>query len=281
MLPVQVGFGVTALVPAALRIALIALAGWLTVVWFCGAVYVAVSYVAAAPHVPARPLGRVLRSVLVESWLVLWSQPLLPLFQITGKRMSTGGGTVPVVLVHGYFQNRVDFLYLASRLRRAGCGPIVACNFFWPQPLESSSATVARFVDRVLRETGAPAVDIVTHSTGGIFALDLLEQRPEVIRRAALLALPGRGVVWRGPVVGASGSQLRANSRFLATRSNEVRADVPVLSVYSLHDNMVHPAATSELTGPAVTNVQVEDLGHLSILFDRAVADEVCDFLLA
>ena len=37
--------------------------------------------------------------------------------------MGTGGGEMPVVLVHGYFQNRVDFLYLASDSGSAAPGP--------------------------------------------------------------------------------------------------------------------------------------------------------------
>ena len=88
--------------------------------------------------------------------------------------MGSGGGDVPVVLVHGYFQNRVDFLYLARRLRAAGAGPIYACNFFWPQRLEQSSDDVRSFVARVLAETGAEQVDVLTHSSGGLFALDMI-----------------------------------------------------------------------------------------------------------
>ena len=215
-----------------------------------------------------------------EMWTVMWTQPLAPIFQVfLGVRMGAGVGEIPIVLVHGYFQNRVDFLYLARRLRKAGSGPLFACNFSWPQSLERSSATVEQFVEWVCSETGAREVDLVTHSTGGLFALDLLVRRPGSIRRVAVIAIPGKGVPWRGPLIGSSGSQLRAGSSYQANRPSIV-ADTPVLSIYSVHDNVVHPASTSRLQDGLTENVEVEGPGHLSVLFDRRIADRVCDFLL-
>lgn len=267
------------LVAQALRIVLIALAAWLTVVWVCSAVYVAATYVEAVPHTPKRSLSETLRSVIRESWCVAWTQPLLLLFQFAGKRLGGGASGTPVVLVHGYFQNRVDFLYLARRLREAGSGPLYACNFFWPRPLEESAVSVGDFVEAVRRETGAEKVDLLAHSSGGLLALDLLGDRPEWIRRVAVIAIPWRGVTWRGPVIGASGSQLRAGSPYMQSRPTSVEGG-PILSVYSAHDNLVHPAQTSRISGPNVVLHEVEDLGHISMLFDRHVADTVCDFLL-
>ena len=262
-----------------IRIALIALAGWLSVVWIFGALYVSVSYVAAAAIVPKRPLPSLLRAVLRESWLVLWTQPLLLWFQFFGRRLGSGGGGVPVVLVHGYFQNRVDFLYLAHRLRAAGSGPLYACNFFWPQSLEASSENVRAFVEAVRAETGSTAVDLLTHSTGGLFALDIIAEEPNIVRRAAMIALPARGVPWRGPVLGKSGAQLRTGSLYQTRRSVRV-SGTPVMSIYSAHDNVVHPVQTSRLEGPSVTNVEISGPGHLAVLFDRRVGDAVCDFLV-
>jgi len=268
------------LVSSALQVAVLALAVWLTAVWLAGAVYVAVSYPFSQAHVPARSTGELLRAVLTECWCVLWTQPLLPLFQVLGFRLGSGGGRVPVVLVHGYFQNRVDFIYLVARLRAAGVGPMYAVNFFWPQKLERSSAAVRRMIAKVCAETGAEAVDIVTHSAGGLFALDVLSDSPELVRRAVLIAVPAGGVPWRGPLLGPSGSQLRADSGYTRSRGRVVESSA-VLSVYSAHDNVVHPVETSRLEGPAVRNLEIDGPGHLAILFDRRVADAAADFLTA
>jgi triacylglycerol lipase len=263
-----------------LKIALIVVAAWVTIVWLSGALYVAVSYAVAIGQLPPRPLSHTLRSVLLESWNVLWSQPLMPWFQLFGKRMLTGGGTVPVVMLHGYFQNRVDFLYLASRMIRRGSGPLYACNFFWPQSLDTSAENVLAFVEKVLSQTGAEQVDLLTHSSGGLLALDIIDAHPELIRRAAFIALPAHGVQWRGPILGTSGEQLRSDSHYYANRRADTRG-VPALSIYSAHDNVVYPVETSILEGPNVVNEEVQGLGHLAILFDNHVANTVCDFLLA
>jgi len=267
------------LVPA-LRIALLALAGWVTIVWACGAIYVAVTYIEALRHIPERSVSATVRSLLLECFAVAWSQPMLPLFQIAGERLSSKRDGTPIVLVHGYCQNRVDFLYLAYRLRKAGSGPIFACNFFWPQPLENSADDLNAFVDQVRRATGAEKVDLLTHSSGGLLALDVLAERPEWIRRVVVIAIPWHGVTWRGPVIGRSGSQLRADSLYTRSRP-QVILGAPVLSIYSIHDNLVHPPETSLIEGAYVTTRKVENLGHLAILFDRAVGDAVCDYLLA
>jgi len=120
---------------------------------------------------------------------------------------------------------------------------------------------------------------MLTHSSGGLFVLDILADNHDVIRRAALIAVPARGVPWRGPVIGTSGTELRTGSRYQEEHTNRVDG-VPVLSVYSAHDNMVHPVETSQLLGDGVQNVEVQDLGHLSVLFDRKIGDIVCDFLM-
>ena len=262
-----------------LRVVLIALGVWVVGVWVIGAGYIAVTYVEAVRYVPRRSLADTMRSMLRELWCIVWTQPLLPLFQFAGKRLGDGNGGTPVVLVHGYFQNRVDFLYLARRLRAAGSGPLYGCNFFWPQRFEASSVSVLEFVEAVRKKTGAEQVDLLTHSSGGLLALDILAERPEWVRRTCVIAVPWKGVPWRGPVIGRSGSQLRASSLYTQNRPSEIVGG-PVLSIYSAHDNLVHPMTTCQISGPDVTLLQVENLGHLAVLFDRRVADAVCEFLL-
>lgn len=262
------------------RVALVVAGVWVAAVWAVGALYVAMTLVESAPYVPSRSPLAVLRFALREYWLVMWTQPLLPLFQFVGRRMGTGGGEIPVVLLHGYFQNRVDFVYLARRLRAAGSGPLYACNFFWPQPLEGSSASVRAFVNTVMRETGATHVNLVAHSSGGLLAMDLVTAEPGWVRSVVVIAMPWRGVTWPGPVIGTSGEQLRAHSAYADNRPDEIDSG-RVLSIFSAHDNVVHPVGTSQVKGAGVKLHEVENLGHLAILFDRGVGDAVCEFLLA
>jgi len=55
---------------------------------------------------------------------------------------------------------------------------------------------------------------------------------------------------------------------------------LPTLSIFSTHDNIVHPKETSHLVRRGGRDVEVEGIAHLSILFSPVVAEHVASFLL-
>ncbi len=241
-------------------------------------VYVLASFAMMRRHVERRPRWAHLREALREAVWAAITQPLLPLFYVLGRRMAAGKGT-PIVAVHGYTQNRVDFLRIARACRRAGVGPVYGFNYPWFATVPEAARRLARFVEQVRRETGAGRVDLVAHSLGGLVSLEYAHgPGADHVRRLVTIASPHAGVAWRGPIVGRCGPQIRAGSAFLAARADRA---VPAasLSIYSTHDNVVHPPATSTLAGRGGHDHSVSDVGHLSILFDPRVAAAVVDFL--
>jgi pimeloyl-ACP methyl ester carboxylesterase len=257
---------------------------WLALVAACLAVgilgYVGGSFVLMRAHTEPRPLGRVVREALRETLWAALTQPLLPLFYFVGRRLARAEGGVPVVMVHGYTQNRVDFLLLARACARAGLGPVYGFNYPWFATVHDSAARLARFVDDVKRETGAAHVDLVAHSLGGLVAVEYLRAHGGVaeVRRLVTIASPHAGVPWRGPILGACGPQMREGCAFLEEHAR-TPLDVPCLSVYSTHDNVVHPPRTSALAHRGALDRAVEHVGHLAILFDPEVARACCQFL--
>ena len=241
--------------------------------------YVVGSYLLARAHHEARPFPVFLRAALFEVLCALAVQPLVPLFYLLGRRMAGGDGE-PVVLVHGYFQNRADFVWMARALRRAGLGPVYGINYPWTASIVNNAVRLAAFVERVCRETGKEQVSIVAHSMGGLVALEYLHEPAgqRRVRRCVTIASPHAGVVWRGPILGASGIELRKGGAYLLERV-ERRIAVPTLSIFSTHDNIVHPPATSALVARGGTDRPIEHAGHLSTLFDRTVLGEVIAFL--
>jgi pimeloyl-ACP methyl ester carboxylesterase len=243
-------------------------------------VYVAGSFALMHAHVDRRPATRHLLEALREiAWAAL-TQPLLPLFYFVGRRLASGHG-IPVVVVHGYTQNRVDFLRIARGLARAGLGPVYGFNYPWFASVHANAARLARFCDSVRRETGAARVDLVAHSLGGLVALEYLhEAGPQHVRRLVTIASPHAGIAWRGPIVGAGGAQLRRGSAFLVERASRA-VPVPCLSVFSSHDNLVHPSTSAMLAPRGGRDHAVGDVAHLAILFDPRVVRAVVDFLAA
>lgn len=260
-----------------LRLAL-EIAGGFAAAFTVGAlVYLLGSYALMRRHVEPRPLRAWLRAMLFEALTVFLTQPLLPLFYLIGAR-SSGTGTHPVVFVHGYMQNRVDFLGLSRWLKKRGLGPFLGFNYPWYEDIASSGRRLARYLERLAGE-GIGKVDLVCHSMGGLVALEAIRAGgAPFVRRVVTIATPHQGVQWRGPVIGRSGPQLRFGNAFLSERSD--RVPVPVLSIFDPHDNVVHPASTSMLLARGGEDASVAGAGHLSILFLPEVAERVAAFLL-
>jgi pimeloyl-ACP methyl ester carboxylesterase len=240
------------------------------------AVYLAGSFLLMWRHVPARGWIASFRELVREAFWVALTQPLLPLYYLLGRRMAGGSGT-PVVFVHGYFQNRVGFLYLARALARRGVGPLYAFNYSWLRDVPTIARGLSRFVARVLEETRAAEVDLVCHSMGGLVAVHYLAYEGGVdrVRRCATIATPHKGVQYRGPILGAAGGALRAGHGIAQLPG------VRWLSIYSTHDNVVHPASSSHLDDSVAENVSVGGVGHLAILFQGRTADVIARFLAA
>jgi pimeloyl-ACP methyl ester carboxylesterase len=243
--------------------------------------YVAVSYASMLAHVQRRPVAVLLREALREVWWALLTQPIMPFFYVAGRRLSRGRGSVPVVAVHGYMQNRVDFLRIAGACARAGSGPVYGFNYPWFGSIRANAERLARFVDDVRRETGASQVDLVAHSLGGLVAMEFVHHdRGSRVRRAVTVASPHAGVAWRGPIVGACGPEMRVGCEFLLERARRA-VPVPCLSVYSTHDNIVHPPKTSALSARGGVDRCVEHVGHLAILFHADTVMAIVSFLSA
>lgn len=240
--------------------------------------YTFFSYAIAHRFVEPRPFRSLVSHATREATLSLFVQPLLPLFFFVGRRMGGRKQGQPIVFVHGYFQNRVDFLYLARVLSKAGLGPLYGVNYWSFGRIERSAATLARFVERVCEEQGASSVDLVCHSLGGLVAAEFARTHPARVRRCVTIASPHGGIAWPGPVLGPSGAQMRRKGKYLAERA-DLPWEVPLLSIYSTHDNVVYPAATSAREHVGGQDLVIDGPGHFAILFHPETAEATRAFL--
>jgi triacylglycerol lipase len=154
-------------------------------------------------------------------------------------------------------------------------------NYPWFGSIQANARRLARFVDRVCRETGATQVDLVAHSLGGLVAMEYVHDGGGLrARRVVTVACPHAGVAWRGPIVGACGPELRVGGAFLVQRAGR-SLTVPCLNLYSTHDNVVYPPQTSALVRRGGSDRTVDHVGHLAILFHGDVLREIVTFLAA
>jgi pimeloyl-ACP methyl ester carboxylesterase len=118
---------------------------------------------------------------------------------------------------------------------------------------------------------------------GGMVALAYLRLAGEgaAVRRCVTIASPHGGVLWRGPLPGWSGAELKSNGDFVQRTAALPIGGVEVLSIFSTHDNLVYPPTSSMLASRGGRDHSVEGGGHFTILFSPETLAQVTSFLKA
>ncbi len=206
--------------------------------------------------------------------------------------MARGSRPRPVVVVHGLWMPGPETAVLRRRLAAAGFAPHPFRYRSVAARLDDSAAGLAGLVDAL----GAPAVDLVGYSLGGVVVLAMLERvRPAHSGRVVCLGSPLRGSLSAerlarlpggGRVLGAGMRDLVARGGFDAWRGAQpvgVVAGDLALSFGRL---------LGPLPGPNDGTVMVEETrldgaadhivvhaSHTTLMFSRRVADETVHFL--
>lgn len=224
----------------------------------------------------------------------------------------------PVVLVHGTMENLgSNWVALSPMLKNAGyC--VYALNygmnalslgrFGGLADISSSAGELSTFVNKVLASTGAPKVDIVGHSQGGMMPNYYIKRLGGAAKVHTLVGLApsNHGTTLSGIVnlgvslnllgfansiivgVGAPAlEQQEVNSSF----QNALWADgdtvpgVRYVVIETNNDEVVTPYNHAFLTGANVTNILVQDqcpsdhVGHIGIMVDSPSLQNVMNQL--
>jgi pimeloyl-ACP methyl ester carboxylesterase len=260
--------------PMALRLAIIAASFGLARHW-------------GSPRAPGEETGIAAGLVMVaDEWLAMLANNFawLP-FEHSVLRPDpplAPQATAPVILVHGYFSNRGTLCRLAEALDAAGAGPVFVPSLpAVVAPIEEFSAHLDSVVRQLTQASGQAKAILVCHSMGGLVARACLRAHgADRIAGIVTLGSPHHGSALAVLGSGENGRQMRPGSEFLrGLEAGESAAapGVPLLSVFTAHDNLVAPQESSRL--PWARNVRVAGVGHLAMLADprvhRAVADEI------
>lgn len=218
----------------------------------------------------------------------------------------------PVVLVHGTFGDMTDSWQALSPLLADHGYCVFALNyggaaggiFQGYQDIPASAGQLSAFVDTVLAATGAAKVDIVGHSQGGMmprYYLDFLGGAAKVDALVGLSpsnhgtnldglfgllnAFPG-GSSFLGSLCAAC-TQQAVGSTFL-TNLNAGGDTVPGVRytvIATRYDEVVTPYTSQFLSGPAVTNLTLQDqcgldfADHLAVIYDPVALNDVLNAL--
>ncbi|MFD4372775.1 lipase family alpha/beta hydrolase [Streptomyces sp. NPDC058486] len=207
---------------------------------------------------------------------------LAPVRPGEGPLPVTPGGGRPVVLLHGFVDNRSAFLLLRRALARHGRIHVASLNH---SPLTCDLRTAAEAlgsrIDTLLTGTGRTEVDLVGHSLGGLIARYYVQRLggDARVRTLVTLGTPHAGTAVAPladahPVV----RQMRPGSEVL----RELAAPAPgcrtrFVSFWSDLDQIMVPVETARLDHPdlLVHNVRVSGIGHLALPVHPTVATGV------
>ncbi|MER5553141.1 alpha/beta fold hydrolase [Streptomyces sp. NPDC002793] len=188
----------------------------------------------------------------------------------------------PVVLLHGFIDNRSVFVLLRRSLARHGWHHLESLNY---SPLTCDIRTAAELLDRHVEEicarTGHREIDIVGHSLGGLIARYYVQRLggDRRVRTLVTLGTPHGGTA-AAPLAGAHPivRQMRPGSGLI----EELRRPAPgcrtrFISFWSELDRVMVPVETACVDHPDldVVNVRVTGVGHLALPVHPAVASAI------
>jgi pimeloyl-ACP methyl ester carboxylesterase len=213
--------------------------------------------------------------VVAEYLATLWVAVMIPFrfIEPAPTRRRLYPDRVPVVLLPGYFENRLTLWLLKYRLERVLSVPVRAMKpvrYF--TGLETLALDYQRQIEAWMQEIGAREVDIVGHSMGGLLARYLAEsgQLPDRIRTVVTIASPHLGSALAILGLSRSMRQMRRGSAFLEKlNTSTAPGAVRMVGISSTHDNLILPWNCA--LSPRGDNFIIRYRGHLTLIVSREV----------
>ncbi|WP_373412811.1 lipase family alpha/beta hydrolase, partial [Streptomyces sp. NRRL B-24572] len=195
-------------------------------------------------------------------------------------------GSRPVVLLHGFVDNRSVFVLLRRSLVRHGRDCVESLNYSpLTCDLRAAAELLGRRVDEIRTRTGHAEVDVVGHSLGGLIARYYVQRLggDARVRTLVTLGTPHSGTTV-APLADAHPlvRQMRPGSEVLRELAGPASGcRTRFVSFWSDLDQVMVPVETARLDHPdlLVHNVRVSGIGHLALPVHPTVAAGVREAL--
>lgn len=185
----------------------------------------------------------------------------------------------PLLLLHGFIDNRSVFVLLRRSLHRHGWCHVEALNYSpLTCDLRKAAELLGRHVAEVCARTGHRRVDIVGHSLGGLIARYYVQRLggDAHVRTVVTLGTPHSGtriapLMSAHPIV----RQMRPDSEVIAELSLPApNCRTRFVAFWSEADQVMIPATTARIDHPDLIadNVHVTGVGHLALPVNGTVA---------
>lgn len=196
-----------------------------------------------------------------------------------------GGGSrahPPVLLLHGFVDNRSAFALLRRSLLRNGWTRVQALNYSpLTTDIRSAAEALGPHIERICEESGHPRVDIVAHSLGGLVARYYVQRLGGDARVRTLITLGTPHTGTRAvPALSPHplARQMRPGSEVLTELAAPAKGcRTRFVAFWSDLDQLMVPVEAARLEHPDLRtrNVKVTGIGHLSLPVHGSVAAEI------
>ncbi|GAA3771177.1 esterase/lipase family protein [Streptomyces phyllanthi] len=188
----------------------------------------------------------------------------------------------PVVLLHGFIDNRSVFVLLRRSLTQHGRREIESLNYSpLTRDIRTAAEVLGRHIEEICERTGHERVDIVGHSLGGLIARYYVQrlEGDARVRTLVTLGTPHAGtrvapLANAHPIV----RQMRPGSAVL----EELHEPAPgcrthFVAFWSDLDHIMDPLEAACVDHPDLIadNVRVSGIGHLALPVHPAVASGI------
>ena len=189
----------------------------------------------------------------------------------------------PIIFVHGWSSSGSTWNTMASRFRADGwtAAQTVQWSYNTSQSNATTAATIARKVDSIRTATGAPTVQIVTHSMGALSARYYVKNLGggAKVDDFVSLAGPNHGTNTAFFCFQTSCRQMWPGSSFLTALNSgdETPGAVNYGTWWSPCDEVINPDSSVPLAG--AVNTQTGCLSHSGVKDSATTYTQVRDFV--
>jgi pimeloyl-ACP methyl ester carboxylesterase len=190
----------------------------------------------------------------------------------------------PILLVHGYINNSVVWLFHRHLLKAAGLGPIYAVDLGHPfRSIREYAQKVKERAEQIAEETGRKDLILIGHSMGGIvsawYATHLAP--PGTVTDVIAIGSPFAGTPMARIGLGPNAREMEVGSQLVLEMQREFAND-PKFRFYQIattRDQLVYPVKTSLIGEHPARQLILEDIGHVGLLYSKRVSQKIISWI--
>ena len=192
----------------------------------------------------------------------------------------------PILLVHGYLNAGFVWMFLRKYLSKNGFGPVYTIDLGHPfQSIHSYALKVQQIARQIAQETGCIELTLVGHSMGGLVSCYYAAKfaRVNSVLKVITIGSPLFGTRVAKIGLGQCAREMEIGSEFIKEFHDamEVRGDLQIYNIVSTVDEIVIPYSSAVFQSEPQNQLFIEDIGHISLLFSKRVADQLCGWIAA